>query len=67
MTAKKTDEAPAAAEGKAHYAVRKFKDAGSKRSFAKGAKLENLTEGELANYVEAGLATTEQPKADEAA
>ena len=74
MTTKKTDGAdgattndtattPTAAADKPHYATRDFKDAGSERQFVKDGKpLTDVTPGELANYVAAGLASTDKPE-----
>ena len=46
---------------KAHYATRDFKDAGTTRFFERGAELTDVTDGEIANYVAGGIATTEKP------
>lgn len=47
---------------KKHYATRDFKDAGTERAFEKGAELTDVEAGALANYVAAGLATTDKPE-----
>jgi len=47
---------------KAHYATRDFKDAGTTRFFERGAEITDASDGEIANYVVAGLASLEQPK-----
>ena len=48
---------------KKHFATRNFQDAGTERSFERGAELTDVKDGALANYVAAGLATTEKPQA----
>jgi hypothetical protein len=47
---------------KPHYATRDFKDAGTTRFFPRGNEITDATDGEIANYVAAGLASTEKPK-----
>lgn len=47
---------------KKHYATRAFKDAGTERAFEMDAELTDVSAGELANYVNAGLATTDKPE-----
>jgi hypothetical protein len=47
---------------KQHFATRDFKDAGTTRFFARGAEITDAADGEIANYVEAGLASTDKPK-----
>ena len=49
-------------ETKPHFAQRDFKDAGTTRFFERGAELKDVDAGEIANYVRAGLASTEKPK-----
>lgn len=49
---------------KTYYATRDFSDAGTEKRFAKGEKIE-ATDGEMGNYVAAGLATEDQPQTDE--
>lgn len=63
----KANDAPAAAERKTYYAVRKFTDSGSERQFAKGKLPDDVEPGAIANYLAAGLVSTEKPKADAAA
>lgn len=52
---------------KTMYATRTFKDAGTERHFERGKPIEGATDGELANYVAAGLASDDQPKAEKPA
>lgn len=47
---------------KPHYATREFNDAGTTRRFTAGEELKDLTEGEIGNYVAAGIASTDKPK-----
>ena len=51
---------------KPHYATRDFTDAGTTRRFERGAKIEECSDGEIGNYAAAGLASTDEPKADAA-
>ncbi|MDP1026394.1 hypothetical protein Q5H91_04150 [Sphingomonas sp. KR1UV-12] len=44
------------------YATRDFNDAGTTRTFERGAELKKCTDGELLNYKAAGLASEEKPK-----
>jgi hypothetical protein len=44
------------------YATRDFKDAGTTRFFERGAEITDASDGEIANYVAGGLASTEKPK-----
>lgn len=55
MAAKAKDETK-------YYATRHFKDAGTTRFFDAGAEITEATEGEIANYVAGGLASTEKPR-----
>lgn len=48
--------------GKPHYATRDFNDVGTTRRFTAGEELKDLTDGEIGNYVAAGIASTEKPK-----
>lgn len=47
------------------YATRDFTDAGTERAFSRGETLKDVTEGEMANYVAAGLASATKPKAED--
>lgn len=53
--AAKTDKKP-------HFATRDFKDAGTTRFFERAGEITDVTDGEMANYAAAGLASTEKPK-----
>jgi hypothetical protein len=55
-----TTDASAAATP--HFATRDFKDAGTTRFFARGAEITDAQPGEIANYVAAGLASTDRPQ-----
>ena len=47
---------------KPHYATRDFTDAGTTKRFERGAVID-AEPGEIGNYVAAGLASHEKPKA----
>lgn len=49
---------------KPHFATRDFNDVGTGRNFMLGDDLKEVDAGDLGNYVAAGLASTERPKAD---
>lgn len=48
---------------KTMYATRDFRDAGSERAFAAGEPIRDVSDGEMANYAAAGLASPDKPKA----
>ena len=48
---------------KTMYATRDFRDAGSERAFAAGEPIRDVSDGAMANYAAAGLATSDKPKA----
>jgi hypothetical protein len=47
---------------KTYYATRDFKDAGTTRFFERGAEIADASDGEIANYAVAGLASLDKPK-----
>lgn len=49
-------------DSKPHFATRNFSDAGTLRNFESGDEIKGAAPGEIANYVAAGLASTEKPK-----
>lgn len=75
MTTKKTEDASASqttettakTDAKPYFATRRFKDAGTERTFQAGDELKDVEPGSIANYARAGLASTEKPSAPEQA
>lgn len=49
---------------KPHYATRDFNDAGTTARFERGKAIDASAD-EIANYVAAGLASTDKPKGDD--
>ncbi|GGB21503.1 hypothetical protein GCM10011380_08850 [Sphingomonas metalli] len=58
-----TTTAAPAAKSTPHFATRDFNDAGTTRSFKAGAELTECSDGEIANYVAARLASADKPAA----